>query len=65
MELVSDPGARPPSGDGCGGVFAVDRRAWAHVSRLGMNPAGAHPRLARGLGGDKPPTKWSTCAIER
>ena len=65
MELVRDPGARPPSGDGRGGFFAVDRRAWAHVSRLGMNPAVAYFVLARGTGGDNRTTKWSTCAIER
>ncbi len=65
MESVSDPEARPPSDDGRGGFFAVDRRAWARVCRLGMNPAAAYLVLARGTGGDNRTTKWSTNAIER
>ncbi len=65
MELVSDPEARPPSGDGRGEFFAVDRRAWARVCRLGMNSAVAYLVLARGTGGDNRTTKWSVNAVER
>ncbi len=65
MELVSDPEAQPPSDDGRGEFFAVDRRAWARVCRLGMNPAVAYLVLARGTGRDNRTTKWSTNAIER
>ncbi len=65
MALMSDPEARPQSDDGRGGFFAVDRRAWARVCRLGMNPAVAYLVLARGAGGDNRTTKWSTNAIER
>src|SRR3954469_2298709 len=65
MELVSDSEAPPPSSDGRGGFFAVDRRAWTYVCRLGMNPAIAYLVLARGTGGDNRTTKWSTNAIEQ
>lgn len=65
MESVSDSEAQPPSDDGRGRFFAVDRRAWARVCRLGMNPAAAYLVLARGTGRDNRTTKWSTNAIER
>jgi hypothetical protein len=65
MEVMNDPEARPPSDGGRGGFFAVDRRAWARVCRLGMNSAVAYLVLARGTGGDNRTTKWSTNAIER
>jgi hypothetical protein len=64
LELVARPEARLPSSDGRGGFFAVDRRAWAHVCRLGMNPAVTYLVLARGTLGDNRTTKWSVNAVE-
>jgi hypothetical protein len=52
MTAKSVPRAQPRSGDGRGGFFAVDRRAWALVCGLGMNPAVAYLVLAHGTGGD-------------
>lgn len=65
MGLVSDPEARPPSGDGRGDFFAVDRRAWAHVCRFGMNAGIAYLTIARGTGGDNRTSWWSAHAIRR
>ncbi|HYZ61447.1 MAG TPA: hypothetical protein VE650_03260 [Acetobacteraceae bacterium] len=62
---MNDTEAPPPSGGSTGDFFAVDRRAWAYVCRLGMNPAVAYLVLARGTGGDNRTTKWSVNAIER
>src|SRR3954447_5303817 len=64
MKLVTDSAATVPS-NSRGGFFAVDRRAWAQVCRLGMNPATAYLVLARGTGGDNRTTKWPTNAIEQ
>jgi hypothetical protein len=47
------------------GFFAVDRRAWARVSSLGLNPAVAYLVLACGTGGDNRTTKWSDQAIQK
>jgi hypothetical protein len=47
------------------GFFAVDRRAWARVSGLGLNPAVAYLVLACGTGGDNRTTKWSDHAIQK
>src|SRR3712207_50432 len=65
MDIVSDTGAPPPSGGGTGDFFAVDRRAWARVCGLGMNPAVAYLVLARGTGGDNRTTKWSAKAVKK
>jgi len=40
------------------GFFAVDRRAWARVCALGLNPAVAYLVVACGTGGDNRTTKW-------
>lgn len=48
-----------------GEFFAVDRRVWADVVRLGMNAAVAYLVLARGTGRDNRSTSWSIQAIER
>src|SRR5690349_14602391 len=46
------------------GFFAVDRRTWARVCSLGMNPAVAYLVLARGTGRDNRTSTWSVHAIE-
>lgn len=48
-----------------GNFFAIDRRTWARVCDLGMNPAVAYLVQARGTGGDNRTTSWSTNAIEK
>jgi len=48
-----------------GHFFAVDRWAWAHVCRLGLNAAVAYLVLASGTGGDNRTTAWSVNAIEK
>jgi hypothetical protein len=65
MEPDSNTSAPPPSSDGRGDFFAVDRRAWAHVCRLGMNAGVAYLIIARGTGRDNRTSKWSVHAIER
>lgn len=50
------------AGRGC--FFAVDRRAWARVCTLGLNPAVSYLVLARGSGPDQRTTSWSVNAIE-
>ncbi|HEV7267343.1 MAG TPA: hypothetical protein VGN83_20910 [Falsiroseomonas sp.] len=62
---MSDAKSPRALGDGRGDFFAVDRRAWAFVCGLGMNPAVAHLALARGTGGDNRTTSWSANAIEQ
>jgi hypothetical protein len=62
---MSDAKSPPPLGDGRGDFFAIDRRAWAFVCALGMNPAVAYLTLARGTGGDNRTTRWSANAIEQ
>jgi hypothetical protein len=47
------------------GFFAVDRRAWARVCALGLNPAVAYLVLACGMGCDNRTTKWSDQAIRK
>jgi hypothetical protein len=46
------------------GFFAVDRRSWARVCGLGLNPAVAYLVLARGTGKSNLETAWSVMAIE-
>jgi hypothetical protein len=46
------------------GFFAVDRRTWARVCGLGLNPAVAYLVLARGTGKTNRETAWSVMAIE-
>jgi hypothetical protein len=52
------------AGNGTGHFFAIDRRAWAFICRLGINPAVAYLVLARGTGADQRTTAWSVNAIE-
>jgi hypothetical protein len=47
------------------GFFAVDRRAWARVCALGLNPAVAYLVLACGTGGDNRTTRWSDQAVRK
>ena len=47
------------SGKGQGDFFAIDRRAWARVCGLGINPAVAYLVLARGTGANN---RSSSCA---
>jgi len=47
------------------GFFRIDRRTWAAVCELGMNPAVAYPVLACGTGGDNRTTAWSAEAVAR
>jgi hypothetical protein len=58
MKPTNDSEARLPSDDGRGGFFAVDRRAWAYVCRLGMNAGIAYLAIARGTGGDNRTSVW-------
>jgi hypothetical protein len=53
------------SDKGTGEFFAVDRRTWAKVCELGMNPAVAYLVLARFSGRDNSTTAASTNAIEK
>jgi hypothetical protein len=53
MSIDSDANTRAPNGStGCGDFFAIDRRAWACVCGLGLNPAVAYLVMARGSGPD-------------
>jgi hypothetical protein len=45
-------------------VFAVDRRSWIKVCRLGVKEAIAYLVLACGTGGDNRTTSWSVKAVE-
>jgi hypothetical protein len=65
VDIVSKTKSAPPSNSGTGDFFAIDRRAWAHVCRLGMNAAIAYLVIARGTGGDNRTSKWSTNSIEQ
>ena len=47
------------------GFFAIDRRVWAKVQDLGMNPMVAYLVLACGTGGDNKSTSWSTQAVAK
>lgn len=47
------------------GFFAIDRRAWARVCALGLNPAVAYLVLACGTGGDNRTTRWSDQAVRK
>lgn len=47
-----------------GNFFIVDRRNWAEVCRLGMNPAVSYLVLARGSQRDNRHTSWSVNAIK-
>ena len=47
------------------GFFRVDRRAWAKVCELGMNPAVAYLVLACGTGKDHRGTSWSVQAVQK
>ena len=53
------------SGKGQGEFFAIDRRAWARVCELGINPAVVYLVLARGTGADNRTSTWSVQAIEK
>ena len=44
------------------GFFRIDRRTWAKVCELGMNPAVAYLVLACGTGKDHRGTSWSVQA---
>lgn len=50
---------------GRGKFFQIDRRVWARVCSLGLNPAVAYLVLASGTGADNRSTAWSVHAIER
>ena len=52
------------TGIGRGDFFAIDRRAWAWVSKLGINCMTTYLLLARGTGHDQRTTSWSVNAIE-
>jgi hypothetical protein len=65
MDISSDIGSRRSSRRGTGEFFAIDRRVWAHVCKLGMNAAIAYLVIARGTGGDNRTSKWSVFSIER
>lgn len=45
------------------GFFRIDRRTWAEICRLGMNPAVAYLVLACGTGRDNRKTAWSAQAV--
>jgi len=47
------------------GFFAVDRRSWARVCGLGMNPAVAYLVIASGTLADNKTSEWSALAIEK
>jgi hypothetical protein len=46
-----------------GDFFAIDRRSWALVCSLGMNPTVVYLVLARGSGRDNCSTSWSANAV--
>jgi hypothetical protein len=46
------------------GFFAVDRRTWARVCGLGLNPAVVYLVLARGTGKSNQESAWSVMAVE-
>jgi hypothetical protein len=46
------------------GFFLVDRRAWAHVCKFGMNAAIAYLVIASGTRGANRNSRWSTHSIE-
>lgn len=48
-----------------GDFFIVDRRNWADVCRLGMNPAVSYLVLARGSQRDNRHSNWSVNAIKK
>jgi hypothetical protein len=48
-----------------GNFFAIDRRAWRRVCRLGMNAMVTYLVLARGTGWDNLTTGWSVHAVEK
>ena len=62
MTPPTRPNVREPAR---GGFFQIDRRTWARVCDLGMNPAAAYLVQASGTGGDNRTTSWSTNAIEK
>jgi hypothetical protein len=45
------------------GFFRIDKRLWAAVCELGMNPAVAYLALGCGTGGDNRTTAWSAKAV--
>jgi len=45
------------------GFFAIDRRTFARVCGLGMNPAVVYLILAQGTGGDQRTTSWSIKSV--
>jgi hypothetical protein len=47
-----------------GNFFAIDRRRWAQITALGINPATAYLVLACGSGRDQRTTSWSCHAVE-
>ena len=47
-----------------GNFFRVDRRAWAAVCELGMNPAVAYLVLAQGTDGNNRSTNWSVTSLK-
>src|SRR5215472_11236298 len=49
---------------GSKGFFRIDRRTWAKVCELGMNPAVAYLVLACGTGKDHRGTSWSVNAVQ-
>jgi hypothetical protein len=48
-----------------GHFFAIDRRSWAAVTALGLNPAVAYIVMACGTGKDNRSTAWSVDAVRR
>lgn len=46
-------------------IFAIDRRVWAYVCGLGLNPAVAYLVMARGSGPDQRTTSWSVHSVEK
>jgi hypothetical protein len=46
-------------------VFAIDRRAWAKVCSLGLNPSVTYLVMARGSGPDQRTVRWSVNAVEK
>jgi hypothetical protein len=45
-----------------GGFFRIDKRTWAEVCELGLNPSVAYLVLGCGTGGDNRTTAWSAKA---
>jgi hypothetical protein len=59
--LLLSANASEPIGE----FFVIDRRSWARVCALGIDPAIAYLTLARGTGRSNATTSWSVNAIEK